>query len=153
MTNQLELNYLSYRFSFKYRKYVVILISTLLNAYLIYLIIRNFKFIESNKALVIIFLLLGTLLCSIFNYYLFASKTIKYNSHQLLIERSSKKLEEVLMANIVKIKRFIYYFYTLTYRDAINNIQNVKFFISPNPPIGRSKEVNDILKQIDRKDM
>lgn len=83
-----------------------------------------------------------------FDILLFKSQNIKFDNANIYIASESNSFINVPLGKIKKIERKFYFFYKLEFSNG-TDFESIYFFISPNPPIKRPREISELLKSIE----
>ena len=139
---------ISYRFSNRCLKLIVIILSILINVVLLsYSVYYQFNHCLSfDRIIWDLFIIIYIAYSTISNYFLAISKDV-FADNENIYFLQKKHFLNIKKDNIIKMKRVLYYYYRIDYLDHDNN-SSIYFFISPNPPFSIPSSINLIKKQI-----
>lgn len=81
----------------------------------------------------------------IYNYFEFKSKDILYDEKNIYIRNGPYDFIELPFDRIIKIKRFYFYFYQITYKEHLMDHENRVYYVIPDPhTFFRQKELLEI---------
>jgi len=81
----------------------------------------------------------------IYNYFEFISKDVLYDEKNIYIKNGPNNFIELPFDQILKIKRFYFYFYKVTFKDNLVNKKNTVYYLIPDPhTFYRQKELIEI---------
>jgi len=141
---------LSDRFTQSWIKAVSIIVSFMVS---VGLICYLFFFRETRFSSLSVLIIVGyVIVSSVYDYYLIKSRQVSFNNEFIFIEREKKKVEKIALKNILKIKRKLFFFYKIIFRNTTGDVAEVFIFISPNPPFSEPKKIRQ-LKKLCRKIM
>ena len=138
---------ISFKFRFGFLRYVGVFIGILINLFLLFYTtllvpIWNVKYGVGPIIAIIIYVVWT----SIYSYFLLISRDVEYDDKLVSVGKNQNfdEAEIIKLESIIKIRRHLFFFYRIDYRDDHLNYNRIYFLVSLNPSLRDTPEIKEL---------